>query len=500
MHPASDKLIKLPQIISQFVTLTKYFNIGIIVFDNAGKIVYIDEKNSHLLKKNKNSVFDIFRIEESEFEKIRDGELQSLTYLVNGEKIQIRISIVSEKRKKYIIFLVIDEIKATAEMDNRLNFLSIISHEFRTPITVIENIFDLFGDKIVGPLNEKQDGLVSVGKNNVGRLLKMLNDLLDVAKMEHERIDLNFSSFDFKEMLAKIISENDSEIKKKSLIINIDVGSDQINIFGDEHRIKQSINNIVGNAIKFTSYSTEVKIRTTIISKNELEKIKQDSSFSNYEKYLLFECRDQGAGIMNGDFDKIFGVFGQLEELNTRKYTGQGVGLSIAKYFVERHFGYVWVKSELGKGSTFTVILPVLTNNNQLVFALTEKIASASFYGYPLSIISVDISFLPKEAIENGRGELLFILAKRIIEKILFRSYDFVHYDSKRGILYVTLVNCTPLQASSVAERICKTINTESGEIASTDTMKVSLLSYPQDGTTVNELIQKSLKMLGRNE
>lgn len=223
---------------------------------------------------------------------------------------------------------------------HKSQFLANMSHELRTPLNAILGYTELVMDGIYGEVPEKiRDVLGRLDKS--GRhLLGLINDVLDLSKIEAGQLTLMLSEYSMKDVVQAVVTAMESLAVEKGLALRVLVGPDLPVGRGDERRITQVLMNLVGNAVKFTE-AGEVKIQA----------VASDGQF-------VVAIADTGPGIADADQRRIFEEFQQADS-STRRRGGTGLGLAIAKRIVELHGGRIWVESVLGKGSTFTFTLPV---------------------------------------------------------------------------------------------------------------------------------------------
>ena len=216
-----------------------------------------------------------------------------------------------------------------------------MSHELRTPLNAILGYTELILDNIYGETPDKMREVLDRLQANGKHLLGLINDVLDLSKIEAGQLTLDLADYSLKDVVHTVVTAVESLATGKKLALTTDVGPNLPIGHGDERRLAQVLLNLVGNAIKFTDKG-EVAIKATVA----------DGSFT-------VAVRDTGPGIAPSDQDKIFGEFQQADNAATKRKGGTGLGLSIAKRIIGMHGGRIWVESDVGKGSTFAFTIPV---------------------------------------------------------------------------------------------------------------------------------------------
>jgi signal transduction histidine kinase/HAMP domain-containing protein len=232
--------------------------------------------------------------------------------------------------------------KEQAELANRhkSEFLANMSHELRTPLNAVLGYVELIRDGIYGEVSDKLRDVLERVQHNGRHLLGLINDVLDLSKIEAGELKLAAADYDMREVILGVVGATEALATEKRLELEIDVPADLPPGHGDERRITQVLMNLVGNAIKFTEAGS-VAIRASV---------EGDS--------LLVSVADSGAGIAVEDQARIFQEFQQVDSSSTRKKGGTGLGLAIARRIVELHGGRIWVESTVGQGATFCFTLP----------------------------------------------------------------------------------------------------------------------------------------------
>jgi signal transduction histidine kinase len=224
---------------------------------------------------------------------------------------------------------------------HKSQFLANMSHELRTPLNAILGYTELILDNIYGDVSDKVRDVLTRLEKSGRHLLALINDVLDLSKIEAGQLTLGMSDYSMKDVVQTVLTAVESLAAEKQLALQAAVSPELPLGRGDERRITQVLLNLVGNAIKFTEAGeVRVEVSTT------------DGAF-------LVAVSDTGPGIAPADQEKIFEEFRQVDSSSTRKKGGTGLGLSIAKRIIQMHGGRIWVESSPGRGSTFLFTLPV---------------------------------------------------------------------------------------------------------------------------------------------
>jgi PAS domain S-box-containing protein len=236
--------------------------------------------------------------------------------------------------------------KATQTKDQ---FLANMSHELRTPLSAILGMTEGLKQGLYGETTEGQLATLGVVEESGLHLLELINEILDLAKIETGNASLNFSSVDVAELCKSCLDFVSPQAKQKriKLLLNSDWNLPRLQ--ADQTKLRQILINLLGNAIKFTPEGGKVEL--------EVEERSAKATSSNLQS-LRFTVADNGIGIQQHQIDTLFEPFVQVDNSHSRKYPGSGLGLSLAKRFVELHSGTISVQSELGEGSRFIVDLP----------------------------------------------------------------------------------------------------------------------------------------------
>ena len=232
------------------------------------------------------------------------------------------------------------------EYANRMKseFLANMSHELRTPLNSIIGFTEFLIDEKPGPLRPKQKEYLGDVLNSARHLLHLINDVLDLAKVEAGKMELHLETFLVRKAIEEVTSVIKGVANKKCIAVVIEVSDGLDAVTLDQNKFKQVLYNLLSNAVKFTNEGGQVDIHARCLDPHRIE----------------VQVRDTGIGIKAEDINRLFTAFEQLDTGTSRRFEGTGLGLALTKNIVEFQGGRIDVQSELGRGSVFTVVLPVM--------------------------------------------------------------------------------------------------------------------------------------------
>jgi len=264
------------------------------------------------------------------------------------ESIAQQVGVASENAK---LFEELREAKERAELSDRAksDFLANMSHELRTPLNAIIGFSEMLVDEKIGPLNPDQKEFLSDVLKSGQHLLEIINDVLDLVKVASGKLELKAQRFSLSEAIAETCSIVKPIADKRNVAINVDAPVDKDIITLDPLRFKQVLYNLLSNAIKYNHDNGNVEVAVSV----------------NEQKQIRLQVKDTGIGIKEEDLPRIFDDFIQLNIGTTKVQQGTGLGLALTKKIIEQQKGSITAESEVGHGSTFTVVLPLASELTQ---------------------------------------------------------------------------------------------------------------------------------------
>jgi len=335
-------------------SILSYMTDGVLATNRRGQITMINDmakkqlgvENDEALNQN---ILELLKIED-EYE-LRDlitqsPELMIYSQNVNGEYISLRVRFALIRRESGFISGLVAVLHDTTEQEKeereRRLFVSNVSHELRTPLTSVKSYLEALDE---GALTEPvAPDFIKVSLDETNRMMRMVTDLLHLSRIDNETSHLDVELINFTAFITFILNRFDKmrsqdDEKKYELVRDYPINSVWIEI--DTDKMTQVIDNILNNAIKYSPDGGKITV-----------------SMKTTDDQMILSISDQGLGIPKQDLPKIFDRFYRVDRARSRAQGGTGLGLAIAKEIIKQHKGFIWAKSEYGKGSTFTIVLP----------------------------------------------------------------------------------------------------------------------------------------------
>lgn len=277
-------------------------------------------------------------------------EMVMMTMTYEGERCIIMLTEEITERKRAQIDKL--KLKETLKYDKlKTEFISNVSHELKTPLNIILSTVQLLQFNYKDNGDEQLNKYLELTKVNSYRLLRLINNLIDGTSIDVGNLKMNFENYNIVKIVEDITMEAVEYVENKGLTITFDTNVEEKIIGVDKDNIERIILNLLSNAVKFSKPNGRIEVQ--VIDEGDIVKLK---------------VSDDGKGISKEDQEKIFYKFVQVEQLFTRSHEGTGIGLSLVKSIVENHGGNIYVKSELGVGSEFTVELPNILSKKSMLF------------------------------------------------------------------------------------------------------------------------------------
>ena len=335
-------------------SILSYMTDGVLATNRRGQITMINDmakKQLGVVKEEalNKSILELLKIED-EYE-LRDlitqiPELMIDSQNANGEYLSLRVRFALIRRESGFISGLVAVLHDTTEQEKeereRRLFVSNVSHELRTPLTSVKSYLEALDE---GALYDPvAPDFIKVSLDETNRMMRMVTDLLHLSRIDNATTQLDVELINFTAFITFILNRFDKmrsqdEEKKYELVRDYPINSVWIEI--DTDKMTQVIDNILNNAIKYSPDGGKITV-----------------SMKTTEDQMILSIKDQGLGIPKQDLPKIFDRFYRVDRARSRAQGGTGLGLAIAKEIIKQHNGFIWAKSEYGKGSTFTIVLP----------------------------------------------------------------------------------------------------------------------------------------------
>jgi sigma-B regulation protein RsbU (phosphoserine phosphatase) len=283
-------------------------------------------------------------------------------------------------------------------------FLNTASHEMRTPLTIIREFISLILDQIAGPITAEQAEFLSDALRNCDRLTGLLDNLLDMSKLQSTNIQLDRQATDLHKVLQECYRDFLARCHTKNQSVSLDISEALPLVLCDADKISQTLVNLIGNAYKFTPEGGHIAIRA-----------------SREETLVRVEVRDNGKGIRKEDQELIFDTFTQVDRQEGPGARGTGLGLAITRRIVQLHGGTMTVESEVGKGSNFGFTLPIYSDETCLIHFVTDQLQVVRNDDSPRSLIMLRLC---RESDRNGGDEQKMLSRLLAAAKSVFRPAD----------------------------------------------------------------------------
>jgi PAS domain S-box-containing protein len=392
---------------------------------------------------------------------------KALTMTSAGKRIPILIAAAPMKNEKgniegAAIFFrdITNEVKIE---ELKSDFIAVVSHELRIPLTTIKESIDLILDGVTGPTTGNQRNVLSNAKSEIERLNRLLEEVLDVSKIEASRLRVRTGKLDLVDVIKKAELSYQPLANKKGISFSVDIASGIPYVIGDPDKVYEVFSNLLSNAFKFTPSGGSITINCRPHSEN----------------FIGCSIKDSGCGIPRHALNRLFGKFEQLGLEEDKRRGGSGLGLYITRTIIKKLGGNIWAESEEGVGSTFTFTLPVYKEELELQLELSSSVEEvrAMQAGLVLFMLEVGLKGPEFERLYEISNDTVGRPGDKVIKQ----------YDS----IYILLGSTNKKGAMSFKERLKSEFQKADFDYSKV-IRKFGVASYPDDALTYQELIVKA--------
>lgn len=375
----------------------------------------------------------------------------------------------------------ISEIKHMDIMNNE--FIASISHEIRTPLTIIRESLSILAEGVTGKLNNDQMAVVKPCIEDVDRLARIINNLLDISKMNEQKMKIEYDLIDIVELVNNVVSSFQRQADKRNIELSFKTDFDQIEMYMDRDRIIQVLMNLIGNALKFV-YKGKVEIE-----------------ISDKEDEIIICVTDTGIGIEDNNLGTVFDRFHQVGQVMSSGERGSGLGLTISKCIVKQHGGKIWVNSKINVGSKFYFSLPKLVYDQIIEKNIQKGISEAkkNFSKMTLLFIKND-NYL--DLVSKFGPDNIEKFSNNIVNKIKYEIAPSASIFKKNKNEFILFSDITKQNSKVLIMQIKTAIKDLSNRYPEDFLVEFStgIACYPDDGKTTNELVKYAESSLKIND
>ncbi len=442
--------------------------------DVIGKTIY-DFMPREFHEIARNTIQKVFKKGESyTFENLGFSPAESVVWYKNT------VSSIQKNGKVVGVVILAADISEQKQTDiMKTEFISSVSHELRTPLTIIRESLSILSDELFGKLNKDQADIVNPCIEDVDRLGRIINNLLDISRMEGQKIKIEREMVDIVKLAHGVVSSFSNKADSKNIKLVFTPNRESINLYIDNDRIIQVFMNLIGNAIKFTE---EGKIEIIIT-----------------EKKAIVECciLDTGRGIEQNDLGTLFDRFHQVGKVMRAGEKGSGLGLSISKGIIKLHKGKIWVDSEINKGSKFCFALPKYSIDDIVIENIDNKISKVADKHIKFSLLALrlnNFSDIESKFSVNKSNTTMKMILQIIQDELAPGEFSFIK-GKDEVILFsdITKQNIIVL-FSKLEDMLAKSVLKIDKNLTIDLSYGYSL--YPDDGDNADVLIKNAFKAL----
>jgi len=404
----------------------------------------------------------------------RDGKAMMTRPIKVGERIyDQQITLLDGGPDVRLYFSDITELKHLDQL--KTDFVNMVSHELRSPLTAINASIRLVSGGLLGITTQDQQNALQLAQRNIERLSRLINELLDIAKIEAGKLELHCESADLNTMVAEVLRNFEPLARERGLELRCRLPEGPQELFVDRDKIVQVFTNLIQNALKFTQKgSVEISIQP-----------EPDG--------VHCQVSDTGQGISENDLPKVFGKFQQFSTVLYGKEKGTGLGLSLCKGFVELHGGHIRVESKPGTGSAFIFFLPRLSAEGIFRNQVQRFLQEAVSHEQPLTLVKFTIERWKLTMTGSHMEEPDVILHR--LEAVVKSAFgvESVVVAQRQSAVWLALPEIAKMAAQNLATRVQTDFGAslQKPESVPSNAVQVKLVSYPEDGSLPEQLMER---------
>jgi signal transduction histidine kinase/DNA-binding response OmpR family regulator len=503
VHRAADFLASSVQGVRDLLAAVKgrieqmvdHMTDGVVMLDAKGRVVALNGAARTLLGCEEGGTPDpgaLCELLEGDLPGRVAAEKRSIKKLVclRGAAYQMQVSPVENEKGEIagtvLAFRDFEEEKKTDELKTEV--VNVVSHELRTPLTAIRNALSLLGGPKLGTLSPGQSRFVDLAQRNVDQLIGIINDLLDLSKIEAGKLHLELAPTSLGGAIDSALASLQPEAEERGVALTAAVPRDLPPVFGHGASLERVLVNLVGNALKFTERGGSVAV--------EASRADEDPA-AGEAGAIRVTVIDSGVGVPQDQLESIFEKFHQVQGGASRNARGTGLGLSISRELVKAHHGRIWAESQAGAGSRFSFVIPILSQTELVMRALSAEVDRASGLDGPMTLVVGRVQGayglrVGSEAEYEATMDQIGSMTRALVR----RSSDVVLMCRDRGELVVILPRTPRDGGAAFASRL----EEEMGRVASSGSaqgLKVGASHFPDDGKTAEALYRVAMEKLG---
>lgn len=433
---------------------------GRVLFANHGAEVIFGRRREELVKQP----FSL----ETDTENIIETELRRL----DGKKIPLELRAVATSWDAEPCRLVIlrDLTPIRTLERSRDEFISMVSHELRSPLSVVKESMDLVYDGTVGEVTERQKEILKIGRDNAARLNRLIDGLLDITKIEAGVMPLDICRTDLGQLLKETEADYARIAGERRIRFAATFSVEPLKTYCDAEKVREVLVNLVSNALKFTPDGGDIKF-----------------SIRPWEGEALICVEDSGPGIEAEDVPRLFNKFAQLGGKRPPGAKGTGLGLAISKGIIEMHGGRIWVESQPGRGSKFYILLPVRSFEAELKELVRREIELSGSHSSGFCVLDLDLA--DRALKDNPKRAEIAVEAEAFLKNNMRHSHAIMKREE--GDFALLLSNSGPREGCHACAFIEKGLGELAGLPAALTKDLTFMLSYPGDFRDETEFMKK---------